>query len=492
MRHGTGEVAEVDIGEHVADDPCAHQHAPDPRQEPAGLIVVGASVGGLAAAVIAADRGCRTIVIERGKELGGGASHDAEAIAAAGTRFQRDAGLEDSPERFAADILAASRHHVEQELALALGEQGAPLVEWLADRCGLGVELMAAFTGAGHSVPRLHAPGDQGGASLLAALARAASRHTRVGVRPGLVAERLVRDDAGRVTGLAVRPERRGAGQTLAGPVLLACGGFAASDALVAAHCPAAAGLPYFGWPGSVGEALRLGVEAGAQTRHLDACLVTPLLAMPGALAVTAPLVELGAILVNQAGRRFADETAERLVLATAVRGQPGHVAYLLFDERIATAARTADPFFARIVLPRTGRRAMTLEALSKQFEIDAEALTLTVDTFNGNVELGGDPFGRERFGGPLEPPFHAIRVTGARWRTFGGLAVDRTAHVLDAAGRPIPGLYAAGGAAEGLGGDGTEGWLPGTDALAALALGRLAALDVVAQASAAAAEPAR
>ena len=466
--------------------------SPDPRQEPAGLIVVGASVGGLAAAVIAADRGCRTIVIERGKELGGGASHDAEAIAAAGTRFQRDAGLEDSPERFAADILAASRHHVEQELALALGEQGAPLVEWLADRCGLGVELMAAFTGAGHSVPRLHAPGDQGGASLLAALARAASRHTRVGVRPGLVAERLVRDDAGRVTGLAVRPERRGAGQTLAGPVLLACGGFAASDALVAAHCPAAAGLPYFGWPGSVGEALRLGVEAGAQTRHLDACLVTPLLAMPGALAVTAPLVELGAILVNQAGRRFADETAERLVLATAVRGQPGHVAYLLFDERIATAARTADPFFARIVLPRTGRRAMTLEALSKQFEIDAEALTLTVDTFNGNVELGGDPFGRERFGGPLEPPFHAIRVTGARWRTFGGLAVDRTAHVLDAAGRPIPGLYAAGGAAEGLGGDGTEGWLPGTDTLAALALGRLAALDVVAQASAAAAEPAR
>src|SRR5881296_3379719 len=415
----------------------------DPRQEPAGLIVVGASVGGLAAAVIAADRGCRTIVIERGKELGGGAAQDAEAIAAAGTRFQRDAGLEDGPERFAADILAASRHHVEQELALALAEQGAPLVEWLADRCGLGVGLMAAFTGAGHSVPRLHALGDQGGASLIAALARAASRHARVSVRTGIVAERLIRDDTGAVTGLAVRPERRGAGQTLAGPVLLACGGFAAADALVGEHCPAVGALPYFGWPGSTGEALRLGSDVGAQTRHLDGCLVTPFLAMPGAVAVTAPLVDLGAILVNQAGRRFADETAERLVLATAVRAQPGHVAYLLFGERIATAARAADPFFARIVLPRTGRRAMTLEA-----------------------------------------PFHAIRVTGARWRTFGGLAVDRHARVLDGSGHPIPGLFATGGAAEGLGGDGTEGWLPGTDALAALALGRLAALEVVASAT--------
>src|SRR5437870_2819767 len=430
--------------------------SPDPRQEPAGLIVVGASVGGLAAAVIAADRGCRTIVIERGKELGGGASHDAEAIAAAGTRFQRDAGLEDGPERFTADILAASRHHVDQELALSLAEQAAPLVEWLADRCGLGMELMAAFTGGGHSVPRLHAPGDQGGASLVAALARAATRHTRVSVRTGLVADRLIRDDAGTVTGLAVRPERRGSGQTFAGPVLLGCGGFAASDALVAEHCPAACGLPYLGWPGAVGEALRLGAEVGVQTRHLDACLVTPFLAMPGALAVTAPLDELGAILVNQAGRRFADETTENLALARAVRGQPGHFAYLLFDERSAAAARTADPFFTHLVLPRTGRRAMTLELLSKQFEIDAQALTLTVDTFNGNVELGGDPFGRERFGGALEPPFHAIRVTGARWRTLGGLAVDRAARVLDGAGNAIPGLYAAGGAAEGLGGGGT------------------------------------
>ncbi len=219
----------------------------------------------------------------------------------------------------------------------------------------------------------------------------------------------------------------------------------------------------------------------------MSACQVTPFLAMPGQLTITAPLVDLGAILVNQAGRRFADETTEGLPLATAVRCQPGKMAYLLFDDRIADIARAADPFFRHVVLPRAGRRGSTVPDLAKQFELNADGLALTIETFNGNLDLGGgDPFGRDRFGGRLEPPLHAIRVTGARLRTLGGLAVDGAARVLDGEGRPIPGLYAAGGTAAGLAGEGTEGILDGTAALAALGLGRLAALDVIAAVAAA------
>jgi fumarate reductase flavoprotein subunit len=455
-----------------------------PWHEEFDLIVVGGSVGGLAAAIIAADRGGRVVVIERAKDLGGGAGSEAEAIAAGGTRFQQALGLEDSPTRLAADIQAAARHHVEPDVVAAVSEQGPAIVAWLADRCGAAVQLLTGEVNAGHSVPRLHSPGERGGASLVAHLSRAATRHSHVSVRTGTVAERLVRAEAGNVQGVAVRTERRGVSQTLAGSVVLACGGFGADDELIGAHCAAVAALPYGGSAGAGGDNLRLGREAGAQTRRLGAALVTPFLAMPGQLAVTAPLVDLGGILVNQAGRRFVDETTESLPLAIAVRAQPGRVAYLLFDERMAATARNADPFFAHVVLPRAGRRAEALVDLAKQFELDGEGLALTVDTFNGNLELGGDPFGRERFHGRLEPPFHAIRVSGARLRTLGGLAIDATARVLDAEGRGIGGLYAAGGAAAGLAGEGTEGALAGTDALAALALARLAALDVVARAA--------
>jgi fumarate reductase flavoprotein subunit len=168
---------------------------------------------------------------------------------------------------------------------------------------------------------------------------------------------------------------------------------------------------------------------------------------------------------VNQAGRRLAGGTDRTADLAATVRAQPGHLAYLLFDERVAAAARAADPFFAHVVLPKTGRRGATLEDLAKQLELDVDGLRATVE------EL-------ERGGTPAEPPWHAIRVTGARWRTLGGLAVDATARVLGAEGTPIPNLYATGGAAAALG----DRLLAGVDALTTLARARLAALDVAAQ----------
>src|SRR5437879_614081 len=171
---------------------------------------------------------------------------------------------------------------------------------------------------------------------------------------------------------------RRGRGQALGGRVLLACGGFAGDAALVAEHCPAVAPLPFQGGARATGDGLRLGREAGAATRRLASFLVTPFLATPGHLVPSAPLVDLAAVLVNQAGRRFADETAESLPLATIVRAQPGRVAYLFFGERTAAAARAADPFFARVVLPPAGRRGAPLEAPAKPFALDAEGLPPT------------------------------------------------------------------------------------------------------------------
>jgi fumarate reductase flavoprotein subunit len=445
------------------------------RFEEAGLIVVGASVAGLVAAVTAADHGHRVVLIERAKDLGGLAATVSESIAAAGTRFQRVADVRDAPERLVADIESTARQPVEPDVARALVEQGASLVEWLADRCGAQVTLQSTTATGGHGVARLHAVGDQGGASLVTALVRAASHHTHVRVRAGSEVERLLPTDDGGVAGVALRPDRRGA-TAVRGPVVLACGGFVADDALVAQHAATVKDLPYLGPAGAKGDALRLAAPLGAALRHASAIAVTPVLAQPSHLVVDRAVIDHGGILLNQRGQRFADESQPSLALALAVRAQPGKVAYLLFDERVAAAVAAHDPFFQRVVLPRTSRRASSTAMLAKQLELPEGALAASLDAYHAGLDA--DAFGRKddvRLGEPL----YGIRVTGARRATLGGLAVDPQARVLDGSGNVIAGLFAAGGAATSLAGDGTDAALPGVDTLAGLSLARLAALGL-------------
>lgn len=85
------------------------------------------------------------------------------------------------------------------------------------------------------------------------------------------------------------------------------------------------------------------------------------------------------------------------------------------------------------------------------------------------------DRFGRE-YEAPLAPPYAAVRVVPALFHTQGGLVVDEHARVVDVEGRPLPGLYAAGGAAASISGHGASGYLAGNGLLPAFGLSYLAA----------------
>ena len=68
-------------------------------------------------------------------------------------------------------------------------------------------------------------------------------------------------------------------------------------------------------------------------------------------------------------------------------------------------------------------------------------------------------------------------------FHTQGGLAVDLDGRVLDSKARPIPNLFAGGGAAGGLSGrSGAAGYASGNGLLSAIALGRLAGLAAAAE----------
>ena len=169
------------------------------------LVVVGAGACGMVAAIAAARRGLRTTVLDKGNEPAGNTVRSTGLIPAAGTRFQREAGVtDDSPELMAGDILDKNGHESDPEITRLLCEESGPLVEWLADEAGCEMVCFTDFLYPGHSRLRMHGPPTGYGTELAAALERAVRSDPGIEFVTGVPASGLLWDGS-RVTGVRDR-----------------------------------------------------------------------------------------------------------------------------------------------------------------------------------------------------------------------------------------------------------------------------------------------
>lgn len=439
------------------------------------LVVAGAG-GGLAGALRAAQLGLGVLVVEANERFqqGNNTAMSTAMIPGAGSRYQRAAGITDSPAAFLADIDRKTHGSAEPTVATALAEVSAELVEWLADHVGLPIELPTDFHYPGHCAQRVHTIPGRHGAALLRGLLAAVAAEPRVDL---LAPCRLVTAEP---TGAGVRvrlSQPDGSHEELvAGAVLLATNGYGADPELVATHLPEIAAATYHGSEYSTGDALRIGAAAGAATAYLDAYQGHAGLAESARTLVTWATVMHGGFLVGVDGHRFGDETIGYSEYAALLARQPESRGWLVYDERVHRACL---PFadYRDTVSAGAVRTADTVAELGAVIDVPADALAAELAEAN-KVATGGttrDRFGRANFEAPLGTPLRAVRVVPALFHTQGGLLVDQHARVLDRHRRPIPGLYAAGGAAAGISGHGATGYLAGNGLLPALGLAYLA-----------------
>ncbi|HTZ76675.1 MAG TPA: FAD-dependent oxidoreductase, partial [Stellaceae bacterium] len=139
------------------------------------VLVIGAGACGLVAALAARDAGAEVLVLERDRSPRGSTALSSGFIPAAGTRFQREKGIEDDPARLAADLLAKNKHRSDPAVTTRVAERAGPTLEWLADRHGIPWEIVEGFLYAGHQVLRMHATPKRTGADLMDRLLAAAS-----------------------------------------------------------------------------------------------------------------------------------------------------------------------------------------------------------------------------------------------------------------------------------------------------------------------------
>lgn len=414
------------------------------------VVVVGAGACGLAAALAARDAGAEVLILEKDSSPSGSTALSSGFVPACGTRWQRAARVEDSPERMAADIQRKSGGEADASIVDKLCQASGPTLEWLADAHDVPFVLVEGFLYPGHSALRMHAVPEKTGAALMAALLRAAS---------GI--DLLCAATVTEVTSEEVLFQQPDGTTDSVGydALVLACSGFGGNRAMVAEHIPEMAHALYFGHAGNQGDALRWGTGLGAALRHMGAYQGHGSVATPHGILITWALMTEGGIQVNAAGKRFSNEHLGYSEQALPVLEQPGGHAWCIYDDRLHRMA-LGFPDYREAVAAGAVRPAPKLPGLAATLrEVQAYAAGKR------------DPFGRDfTTKPPLEPPLYGVKVTGALFHTQGGLVVDENARVV-----PLQNVFAGGGAACGVSGAHVWGYLSGNGLLSAVVLGRIA-----------------
>jgi fumarate reductase flavoprotein subunit len=445
------------------------------RERDTDVVVAGAGAAGLAAAIRAADGGARVALLEASSTFrqGSNTSMSTSMVPVGGSRWQEALGIvDDSPDVLFDDIMTKSKGAADPVVARALVDVGRDLSEFLADDCEVPLELLTDAVFPGHSHKRHLCVHDRAGRTMHRHLLEAADkRDDLTTIIPLRVVDLEQLDD-----GWLVRAESPdGTEQEIVtGSVVLATNGFGANPERVARHIPEVRDGLYFGGDHSLGDALDIGERLGADVGFLDSYQGHGSVATPHGVLVTWTTMMNGAFLVNANGERFGDETTGYSEFGVQVLAQPDAVAWLIYDETVHERALPFDDYQQLIEADgiRWAADAVDLAAL---IGCDEAAITNTlasVSAYTSGAET--DPLGRTLWPHALETPIAAVKVTGALFHTQGGLSVDGNANVLRN-GEPIPGLYAAGGAAAGISGNGAAGYLSGNGLLSALGLGFIA-----------------
>lgn len=430
------------------------------------LIVVGGGAAGMAAAIFAAERASRVLLIDHADVLGGTLWVANGQLSAAGTRLQRDKGIEDDAQAHFDDIMRLSRGTVNEALVRLAVWNAAETFDWLMDE-GFDVDPACPVDGVGHepySRPRYYW-GRNGGASLREVLiprVEQAVADGRITLRLGHEALSLTTAPGGGVTGVTTRDAHGAEHRFEAAQTVLATGGYSASPDVYQAMngVPLYTNLPY---AYSQGVGHRLGCSVGGWLRGRENFFINfgflldgegPRPGMVGRLNTYSQRRPPWEIYVNAHGDRFVREDMESVdARENALLEQPDQRYWVVFDERILSEA---PPFIAGFdadeirALFEEGRpffyKADDLTNLASAAGVDAHGLMRAVRGYNYGVHSGNDFLGRRHLPLPIaQGPFYAIRVQGAAVSSAVGLAVNDQLQVIRPDGSAIPGLWAAG-----------------------------------------------
>lgn len=451
------------------------------------VIVIGAGMAGLGAALSAQEYGAAVLLVEKAPfaQRGGNARRGSSFRASYGdmARLQpliSSFGQLDpaavcippySDDDYYHDLMAVTQGEADPELARTLVEESFGTLQWLKT---LGVEFelnpkQTVRVGDSWYYPPggpIQVKGGGESESLSAALfAQVEAKGVHV-IYEARVRELLSSDNGG-VIGVEL-DDAGGPRTVLSKAVVLASGGFEADAEMRKLYLgPEWERAKVRGTPYNTGDGIRLAFKVGADKagdwKGAHAGMIDSrapdVLSNNRAVRRSFP----HGVIVNTDGKRFFDEGEdfEPLLyakLGRAVLQQPGGIAFQIFDQKVRDLLSPYYKEATRVV-------ASSLKDLAVQLQIAPEALEQTIEEFNRSI--ADVPFNpgikdgkctrgitppKSNWAQALDsPPFMAFPGVCGITFTFGGVRINPKAEVLNTSGNSIPGLYAAGEVTGGL-----------------------------------------
>ncbi|RCW50754.1 MULTISPECIES: flavocytochrome c [unclassified Halanaerobium] len=435
----------------------------------ADVVVIGGGGAGLVSALKASENGADVILLEKMAYMGGATMLSAGIIPAAGTSFQAEAGIVDTPEQLALDILRPSHYSVRQDLVDTIALNAGDIVEWM-DELGVKWNLLTGFLYKGQSNYRMHQAEGQG-AEITKVLIDEIYARDNIRVLLETPGTGLLTTNDDRVIGVTAENVSGEIIVIKADNVILATSGFAANDEMMKKYIPEiTAAYPRVA-PGATGEGIVWAVKLGADVANMDAYQGYAPISNITKDSLDLSMLYRGAILVNTNTARFTDEYLGYSELSAHVINQPGNIAYLVLDKNVAEGTSALEKYEEDGIL----FKADTPAELAEKIGLDSEGMKEVFANYREAIKVGEGRFNRTKLPENWEAPFYAIEVTSDLRHTQGGIVINTDAQVLKTDGEVIKGLYAAGGVTEGFSSSGGPAYMSGNGLLQAFVFGKIA-----------------
>lgn len=424
------------------------------------VLVIGAGMAGLTAAISAADAGANVLLLEKNKVYSSSTTRSLGYVIAGGTDVQQSQGIEDTPEAFADDIysLYKDEETLDPDLLRQMALNSADTLEWLeSDGVEFGEVIHKSEKGE-RATKRIHTTA--GGGYVTSTLVKKAEE-LGVTVMMGTPVTSLIQDADGAITG-AKATNSNGDDITVNAKSTIVCAGsYTNNEELFHKLNPRIDNIGYACGSGE-GDAYNWFNEVGADivevpyTQFMYYAYGTTFEEFPEVIPNSPDNPVYDILLVAGNGKRVTAEDNFCFEFTKENWDLGYDEGYAIVDEDWMKQYPILYKDVMNSKIPGTdkmyGYEGNTAADLAEAVGLDANALQQTIDRYNELCDKGSDDdFGKDsQYMNKLEGKLYIIRLPQITTDGYTGARINEHAQVLDADGNVIPGLFAAGSCADG------------------------------------------